>query len=113
MISCSDSRISSYEKIINQTDKIQIHFKSSNKSVELNETQVENFKKILKQNVEPTNQKKIIADIQVDFYSDDKRIGFIMITDNSKNPFANFGSDKLSFGFKLTYGIGMFLNDHK
>jgi hypothetical protein len=36
-----------------------------------------------------------------------------MISENESNPFVNFGSGDLNFGFQLTYGIGMYLDELK
>ena len=93
--------------------KIEITFKDSERKVELDKRQVEIFKDIMRRNIEPEIQRKFIADIQIDLYENENRIGFLMITDNESKPFVNFGSDDLNFGFRLTYGIGQYLNEKK
>jgi hypothetical protein len=47
----------------------------------------------------------------IDLYNDNDRIGFILINSSSDQPFANFSSDSLGFGFVLPYGIDMFLSN--
>ena len=111
--SCTDRRTSDYETIINKVDNIKIEFKSLNKTVELNKEYVPMFKEILTRNIEPTVQQKFISDTQVDFYSHGQKVGFLMINNNPEMSFVNFGSDKLNFGFGLTYGIGMYLDEIK
>lgn len=110
---CSQSKIDKYNSIIDRVTRIEIIFKDSERKVELDKKQVEIFKDILKRNIESEIQRKFIANIQIDLYENESRIGFLMITDNENNPFVNFGSDKLNFGFHLTYGIGMYLNEKK
>jgi hypothetical protein len=113
LFSCTDSRTSDYETIINQVDNIKIEFKSLNKTVELNKEYIPMFKEILIRDIKPTVQQKFKSDTQVDLYSDGQKVGFLMINNNPDKPFVNFGSDKLNFGFGLTYGIGMYLDEIK
>ena len=109
----SQTKIDKYNSIIDQATRIEIKFKDSEKEIELDKNQVEIFKDILKRNIEPEIQRKFIADIQIDLYENESRIGFLMITYNESKPFVNFGSDDLNFGFELTYGIGQYLNEKK
>ena len=111
--SCTDDKISEYEKCISQANRIVIEYKLLDKSIKLEKEQIENFKKILVQNINPTTQRKFRADIQIDLYSDDKKLGRLMIADTAQTPFVNFSSDKSTIGFQLTYGIGMFLREIK
>jgi len=113
LTACSQPKIDKYNSIIDRTTRIEITFKDSARKVEFDKKQVEIFKDILKRNIEPEIQRKFIADAQIDLYEKDGRIGFLMITDNETKPFVNFGSDNLNFGFHLTYGIGMYLNENK
>lgn len=113
LTACSQPKIDKYNSIIDRVTKIEITFKDSERKVELDKKQVEIFKDILKRNIEPEIQRKFIADIQIDLYENENRIGFLMITDNESKPFVNFGSDDLNFGFVLTYGIGQYLNEKK
>lgn len=73
--------------------------------------QVENFKEILTRNVKPELQRKFINDVRVDFYKNSNRIAFLRITNGKASPFVNFNSDSLNFGFRLTYGLGMTIDD--
>ncbi len=111
--SCSQSKIDQYNEIIDRTSRIEINYKNLNKKLELDTKQVENFKRILKRNIDPTIQEKFIADIQIDLYDKEGRIGHLMITEFNSKPFVNFGSDDLNFGYPLTYGIGQYLNENK
>ena len=113
LTACSQTKIDNYNSIIDQATRIEIKFKDSEKEIELDKNQVEIFKDILKRNIEPEIQRKFIADIQIDLYENESRIGFLMITHNESKPFVNFGSDDLNFGFELTYGIGQYLNEKK
>ena len=110
-MSRSNKTISRYEKIVDQTDRITIEFKSIDKTVELDKIQVENLKGILISNIGSTSIRKFVADVQINLYSQGNRIGFLMVTENPDKPFVNFGSENLNFGFKLTYGIGRYLNE--
>ncbi len=113
LTACSQPKIDKYNSIIDRTTRIEITFKDSARKIELDKKQVEMFKDILKRNIEPEIQRKFIADAQVNLYENDGRIGFLMLTDNETKPFVNFGSENLNFGFPMTYGIGMYLNQNK
>ena len=113
LTACTQSNNDKYNAIIDKANRIEINYKDSDKTVVLTLGQVKNLKAILKRNIKPDFQRKFVADIQVDIYENDSRIGFLMITDNDPKPFVNFGSDSLSFGFQLTYGLGMYLNENK
>jgi len=113
LTACSQSKIEEYNAIIDKSTRIEIVYKDLNKRVELDNQQVEVFKDILKRNIEPTIQKKYKAEIQIDLYHKEDRIGFLIVTNKSSNPFVNFGSENLNFGYQLTYGIGQYLNEIK
>ena len=113
LTACSQSKIDKYNSIVDRTTRIEINFKNPDSIIELDNNQVEVFKDILKRNIEPAIQRKFVADLQIDLYDNDRRLGFLMITDNDPKPFVNFGSDSLNFGFQLTYGIGMYINEIK
>jgi hypothetical protein len=113
LFSCIDRRISEYQTILSQVDNIQIEYKPLNKTAELNSGNVKMLKEILTRNIRPTIQRKFKSDTQVNLYSNGEKIGFLMINNDPDLPFVNFCSDKLNFGFQLTYGIGMYLDDIK
>ena len=111
MTACYQSKIDKYISIIDRVTRVEINFKNTGKKIELDKNQVEIFKDILKRNIEPEIQRKFIADIQIDLYANENRIGFLTVTDKVTNPFVNFDSDDLNFGFQMTYEIGQYLNE--
>lgn len=113
LTACAQVKVTRYNSIVDQVTRVEIDFKNLDKRIKLDKIQVENFKAILKRNIEPEAQQKFVTDIQVDLYDNESRIGFLMITENQTKAFVNFGSDDLNFGFQLTYGIGQYLNEIK
>ncbi len=113
LTACSKSKIDKYNSIIEQTTRIEITFKDSERKINLDKKQVETLKEILKRNIEPKIQRKFIAQTQIDLFENNSHIGFLMISDKENIQFINFSSDNLNFGFQLTYGIGMYLNEKK
>lgn len=111
--SCSETKVNKYNSTIDRVTRIEIYFKSSDNTIELDNSQVQIVKDILKRNIKPEPQRKFISDIQIDLYESENLIGFLMVTENETQPFVNFGSDSLNFGFQLTYGIGQYLNEKK
>ena len=110
--SCNND-LKHYEKIIETTDRIEVHYKNDKDTIILTPQQTSDFKNIFTTDVMPKLQSKFLYDVAVDFYKDSSRIGFIMISNNSVLPFANFSSDSLGFGFVLTYRMGMFFDNLK
>ena len=110
-VSCTE--LNQYQQIIAATNRIEISYRDSSKTIILTEQQTAAFKNILTRNVIPKLQRKFLYDVIIDLYKDTNRIGFIRILNNPEHPFANFSSDSLSFGFDLPYGIGMFIGNLK
>jgi len=92
-------------------DRIDIHYKNTGRDIRLSTKDVVAFKKVLLRSIKPEMQKEFISDVTVDFYAHDKRIAYFQIYQAPTNPFVNFNSENLNFGFQLTYGIGMFLDE--
>lgn len=111
LTSCGPSKTDRYTSIINQTTRIKIEYLKFDEVIELDKSQTEVFKAILKRNVEPENQRKFQADIRVELYDNNEQIGVLTITDNGSTAFVNFDSEDLHFGFLLTYGIGQYLEE--
>ena len=111
LTSCSDGKLKKYESIVRDADRFEIYYKSTNKTVAVPGQMTTNFKDILTRNVDPEIQRKFINDVKIDIYKGNKQIAFLMITNGDKSPFVNFNSDKLNFGFRLTYGIGQTIDN--
>ena len=109
LIGCSEIKIRQYNSIVDHADRIEIQFKNSDQKVVLDSDQIESFKSILKRNIEPELSAKFTADIRIDLYDGEDRIGFFLVSENATKPFVNFDSDDLNFSFRLTYGIGRYL----
>jgi|694.fasta_scaffold46661_4 hypothetical protein len=115
LTSCTtDKRIEKYGRLIDDCDKITIYKLTDNSDNLIKEIgdkdELKNLKDILKRNVKPELQKKFKADKRFDIIKHDKVIGQILINDTGDEPFANFVTDDFGFGFRLTYGIGMYFN---
>ena len=113
--SCSrDERIEKYDKIINDCDRVKIYTRTDNdfnliKEI-IDKDDLLTLKTILKRDINPEMQEKFIANKRFEILKGDKVVGQLMINDSKERPFANFVSDDFGFGFRLTYGIGMYLN---
>jgi len=70
---------------------------------------VEAFKAILIRNIQPEKQRSTISNGDIALFRDSTKIAYLHINTNAKDPFVNFYSGSLNFGFRLTYGIGMFI----
>ncbi len=111
LISCKNQNFQKYKSIVQKADKFEIYYKSVNKTVRIPEQDIDKFKDILTRNVKPELQRKFINKVRVDFYKNGNRIAFLMINNGNPSPFVNFNSDNLNFGFRLTYGIGMTIDN--
>jgi hypothetical protein len=100
-----------YERIVRDADRFEIYYKATDKTVVIPERLTANFKDILTRNVIPETQRKFVNDVKVDIYKGNKQTAFLMIINGDKSPFVNFNSDKLNFGFRLTYGIGQAIDN--
>lgn len=109
--SCKNSKLQQYESIVKEADKFEIHYKTTGKTVSIPKEEINNFKDILTRNIKPELQHKFINDIQVDISKNNKRTAFLRIATGGTNPFVNFNSNGLNFGFRLTYRIGMTIDD--
>lgn len=115
LTSCSaDKRIEKYGRLIDDCDRVKIYQltdKADNLIKEIGDkNELQTLKDILKRNVKPELEKKFKADKRYEIIQGDKVVGQILIKDTGDEPFANFVSDDFGFGFRLTYGIGMYLN---
>jgi hypothetical protein len=100
-----------YEQIINTVNRAEIHF--NNKTIILSNQKIEELKKVLSENIKPELQRKFIKDVSIDLYKDSNRLAFLLITNNQAEPFINFNSQNLNFGFRTTYRIGMLIDNIK
>jgi hypothetical protein len=111
LASCSDGKLKKYQSIVREADRFEVYYKSTNKTIAVPKQTTANFKDILARNVNPETQRKFINDVKIDIYKGNKQIAFLMVTNGGKSPFVNFNSDKLNFGFQLTYGIGQTIDN--
>jgi hypothetical protein len=111
LTSCKDARILKYEHIVQEATKFEIVYNASDKTITIPEQQIGNFKDLLIRNIKPELQRKFINDVRIDIFRNNQKTAFLMITNGDKEPFANFNSDGLNFGFRLPYGIGQILED--
>ena len=110
--SCNDAKLEMYKSIVQEADKFEICYKSTNKIITIPDQHIDKFKDILTRNVKPEALRKLIYDTRVNIFKNNNQIAFITIAFGNKNPFANFISDSLNFSFQLTYGIGMTLDNY-
>jgi hypothetical protein len=109
LIGC-DRQLHIYYNIVDKVDRVVITYKKTGLKKILTNIEIETFKNHLKRNIQPELQRVFINDVLVELYSDSKRIAFLLIYQGVKDiGFVNFNSDNLNFGFRLTYGIGMFI----
>ena len=113
LTSCQESKLRRYERIVKEADKFEIYYKSTNKTVSVPKEDIDNFKRILIRNITPEVRRKFINDVQVNLYKGNKCTASLMISNGGPKPFANFFSDSLGFGFRLTYRIGMTIDEYK
>ena len=96
-----------YKSIVRQADRFEVYYKSTDKTIAVEERMTANFKDILTRNVTPETQRKFVNDVKIEIYKENKLTAFLMINSG----FVNFDSDNLNFGFRLTYGIGQTIDD--
>ncbi|GGK82788.1 hypothetical protein GCM10011405_33250 [Rufibacter glacialis] len=53
------------------------------------------------------------ANCIIELLKQENKIGTFSIQQDEQVSFVNFDSDSLAFGFRLTYGIGMFINEKR
>lgn len=111
LTSCKDGKLREYESIVQEADRFDIYYNATNKTVTVPGQLAANFKSILTRNVKPEMQRKFIGNIRIDIYKSDQRTAFLTIAGSNTNPFANFNSGSLHFGFRLTYGIGQAIDN--
>ena len=103
-----DNRLEVYNQIVDSADKIKISKLVDNdwklESEVAGKEKLQFLKDVLKRNINPETQRKFKADKKFEIVKDDKVVGQLLIL----HPFVNFTSDNLGFGFRLTYGIGMY-----
>jgi hypothetical protein len=113
--SCStDETLNKYNKIIDDCDKVKI-FRKTGEDFKLvmeitDRDELMTLKAILKRDVNPEMQGKFLADKRFEIYKGDHVIGQLLIKESDETPFVNFVCDDFGFGFRLTYGIGMYPN---
>lgn len=111
LLSCKDQRLYQYEKMVDDAGKFEISYPNIPKIINIPKYRIESFKDVLKRNVKPELPRNIVEDVRVNIYKNNNRIGFLRITNGKTNPFVNFNSNNLNFGFRLTYGLGMFIDN--
>ena len=111
-LGCQDRTVDRYEGIVNRADRIEVNFKEINKSIILPAAQTERFKDVIIKDIKPELQRVFIGDTWIFLFHGNQRIGSLLVQ-NGKTPFANFDSDSLSFGFSLTYRMGMWIGEMK
>lgn len=114
LYSCNeDKRLADYSTIVDGADKIVFYTRMGDTFSRTREVvspdQLADLKAILKRNIKPETQRKFIANHKIEMLSYGKVTGVLLISGIKENPFVNFKSDNLGFGFRLTYGIGMSL----
>ncbi len=107
---CKDEEFRQYKKIIQQADRFEIYYKSNGSTIDIPKQELDNFKEVLTQNIKPDLQRKFINNVTINVYQNNHRTAFMLITTGEENPFVNFNSDSLHFGYGLTYRIGMTLD---
>jgi hypothetical protein len=107
--SCSKiNSLETYNKIIDSADKIRQLEQVDNEWRVTREVaakeDLQTLKDVLKRNIKLESKKELTPDNKFEIIKGDKVLGRVLIL----HPFANFISDELEFGFRLTYGIGMY-----
>jgi len=113
--SCSNnSNITKYNKIINEADTFKIYKRVNNtlvlKKLIFQPDYLKSLKGILTRHVNSEYQRKFIPNATIEIYKGNKLNGTLLIATSKENSFVNFSSTDFGFGFKLTYGIGMYLD---
>ncbi len=114
-ISCSGNyNIIKYNKIIDDADTFKIYKRIDDTFVLENQVYkpeyAKSLKSILTRHINPEYQKKFIPNAKIEIYNGEKLKGALLISTSKENPFVNFSNGEFGFGFKLTYGIGMYLD---
>jgi hypothetical protein len=105
---CENSKLQKYKSIVHRASRFEVQRTGFSQATVVPASEIDRFKDVLTSGIEPETQRYFTADTRIDFYFDDQRIGSLLIQ-NGKSPFANFNSDHLNFGFRLTYQMGMWI----
>src|SRR3982751_1601354 len=114
LVSCSrDGGLDKYIQIVDRADSIVFYIRDADTFIVTKKVEslnsLKSLKSILKRNIEPQIQRTFLPQYKILFYQDHTYLGALLISGTKENPFANFTNGSFSFGFKLTYGIGMSL----
>lgn len=109
--SCNDKRLDEYKSIIREADRFEIIYTLTNKKVILKNELVPKLKDVLTRNVKPETQRKLVENIRIAIYKNNRQTSFLIIGYDNIQPYINFNSANLNFGFRLTYGISQGINN--
>jgi hypothetical protein len=112
--SCStDKRLDGYKRIVDDADKIVFYTRVADSFIVTSKVDsleyLQNLKDIFQRNIKPEPQTKFIAQHKIELYNREQLTGVLLISGTTTGGLVNFINDQFSFGFKLTYGIGMSL----
>jgi len=97
--------------MVSEADSITILYKSINQTIPIPPGDLPAFKDVLLRDIHPESPRRVALDIRIDLYKATEVVGFLMISNKGEDKFVNFGSENSNFGFRLTYGIGMNLDN--
>ena len=110
LTSCANSRLDQYEKQVQEADGFEIYLKRTNRTVRIAPQEMNSFKSLLTGSIQPAATRNIADDVRIDFYKKGELKAFILTDLSSAGPYGNFNSQELSFGFKLSHGLGSYLD---
>ena len=110
--SCKDKRIDAYNAIVNSTDSAVIYYRTSNDSLTVVKSDLGRFKNILKRNVQPKEPRKFTSSRDISLFKDGRKIASLWLSNDTIKPYVNFQSDSVNFSFRLTYGMGMTVDNY-
>lgn len=111
MASCQNKQLKAYEAIVDFSDSAVIVYGESD-TVSISKDRLENFKDILKRNIEPESPRKFLSNESILLFNSDKKIAALHLSQGTNKPYVNFQSGSVNFTFRLTYGIGMTVDDY-
>ena len=111
-LSCNSGRIGKYENLVDSCDKAVIYYKSSGDSLVILNQRLESFKKKLKRDIEPEDAIEAPWEQRIVLLKESKLLATLDLTGIDGLPYVNVRSSTVNFNFRLTYGIGMTVENY-
>jgi hypothetical protein len=111
-VACNSGKLSKYESLVDGRDKAVIYYKPSGDSLIIQNQRLESFKRTLKRNIEPEDAIEAPWQQRIVLMKKSKVLATLDLTGIDGLPYVNVRSSDVNFNFRLTYGIGMAVENY-